>query len=343
MRFIDAFLLVVMLESGRIILRPVHALLALSSRYRYRARVAYDGTNFQGFQIQQGSKRRTVQGEVEQVLSQRLNEAVRVVATVCLRRVGVQTACLSRKSHSLHLIMSLCVNFADAGVHARGQAVHFDCNQDLSDHDLQQVQASVEKMLPTDVALWNLQPVPPPVTKAIKGRVMEKDWSVMYDSTHKLYSYRLSVGPAMDPLERHYRWHPDRVHHWFDETTFARLLSYYEGSHDFRAFASDVEKLEKRLGGPVDTTRTVYSVKITQEGGRGNLRIDFSLKGALYKQVRNMVGTALNVLQGRISEDYFRQLISNNGKFARHDNRSKPAPPQGLTLEHVYFSDDDSF
>ena len=80
MRFIDAFLLLVMLESGRIILRPVHALLALSSRYRYRARVAYDGTNFQGFQIQQGSKRRTVQGEVEQVLSQRLNEAVRVVA-----------------------------------------------------------------------------------------------------------------------------------------------------------------------------------------------------------------------------------------------------------------------
>lgn len=69
-----------------------------TQRHRYRARVAYDGTSFQGFQIQQGSNRRTVQEEVEQVLSQRLNQDVRVVAA---GRTGTLPACLS--------MLSMCV------------------------------------------------------------------------------------------------------------------------------------------------------------------------------------------------------------------------------------------
>ena len=287
--------------------RPLHSLV-----HRYRARLAYNGSGFQGFQVQPG--RRTVQEEVEKVLSQRLNEPIRVVGA----------------------------GRTDAGVHARGRAVHFDCTRPLSTNELASVQTSVEKMLPKDVALWNLQPVPPPITKTIKGNVMEKDWNVMFDSTHKLYSYRLNVSPTMDPLDRHYRWHPDRVQHWFDEQTFGRLLECYVGDHNFRAFASDIEKLERKLGGTVDTTRTVYSVKLVKESGQGNLRADFLLKGALYKQVRNLVGTALDVCQGRIDEDFFQQLIHNAGEFAREDNPAKPAPPQGLTLERVYFDEDDS-
>lgn len=277
--------------------------------------MAYDGTSFQGFQIQEGSKRRTVQGDIEQVLSKRLNEPIRVVGA----------------------------GRTDAGVHARGQAIHFDCQKDLSEQDIVLVQNSVEKMLPRDIALWNLQKAPPPLTKIINGVSMEKDWNVIYDSTKKLYAYRINVAPSMDPLERYHRWHPDRVHHWFVLETFERLLKCYEGSHDFRAFASDVEKLEKRLGGKVATIRTVYEVKIIQEYGNENLRVEFMLKGALYKQVRNLVGTALEVCQGRMEEDFFQRLIHNDGELTRDDNFAKPAPPQGLTLECVYFEDDDFF
>ena len=282
---------------------------------RYRARVAYEGTAFQGFQIQEGSSRRTVQADVEKVLSQRLNEPIRIVAA----------------------------GRTDAGVHARGQAVHFDCNQDLSESDLSSVQYSLEKMLPRDIALWNLQKVPPPIMKQINGELVQKEWNVMFDSTHKLYSYRINVSPTMHPLERHHRWHPDRVHRWFDRDQFTRLVNEYVGSHDFRAFASDVEKLEKRLGGKISTIRTVYSVEVIEESGEGNLRIDFLLKGALYKQVRNLVGTALQVCEGKIDQDLFQQLIHNQGDLSRDDNPAKPAPPHGLTLERVYFEDDEVF
>jgi len=290
---------------------PSHGL----ASHRYRARVAYEGTSFQGFQIQEGSTRRTVQGDIEQVLSQRLNEPIRVVGA----------------------------GRTDSGVHSRGQAIHFDCEQDLSEHELALVQNSIEKMLPKDVTLWNLQRAPPPLAKVINGVSTEKEWNVIYDSTSKLYSYRINVAPTMDPLERYHRWHPDRVHHWFEQEKFARLLKCYEGDHDFRAFASDVERLEKQMGGKLATIRTVYDVKIVKERGNGNLRIDFLLKGALYKQVRNLVGTALEVCQGRMDEDFFRGLVHNNGELTRDDNFAKPAPPEGLTLEHVFFQDDDSF
>ena len=301
--------------------------MAMCPKLRYRARVAYDGTEFHGFQIQEGSQkrqRRTVQGELEAVLSQRLNTTIRVVGA----------------------------GRTDAGVHARGQAIHFDVAGTAVTRmsNLPAVQRSIEKMLPPDICFWNLQPVPPPVLKTIHNQTMEMTFNVMYDSTYKWYSYRLNVSPTMHPLERKHRWHPDRVHQWFDLDRFARLMQSYVGTHDFRAFASGMDALERRLNTDrINTVRTVYSVEIIEEnqdnnGKHGNLRIDIKLKGALYKQVRNMVGSALYVCEGGMDEATFQRLIDNEGGLlSRDDNPSKPAPPQGLTLERVYFESGDDF
>ena len=83
--------------------------------------------------------------------------------------------------------------------------------------------------------------------------------------------------------------------------TLARVLKHFEGTHDFSAFATAVERTERKLQGhyrdiAVKTTRHVYSVDLVQEDAQwGFYRIDVCLQGALYKQVRNMVGTALVV------------------------------------------------
>ena len=85
--------------------------------------------------------------------------------------------------------------------------------------------------------------------------------------------------------------------------------------------------------------------------------------------VRNIVGTALDVCLGRnnLTEEQFKSMLSidaddrnnNTGgdnnttdddskqkkkikKAARQNNPSKPAPPQGLTLEWVYYDDEDA-
>ena len=329
-----------------------------TTQVRCRARVAYDGSRFAGFQYQyRPSKKyqpRTVQGELEQVLSRRLSvfgdqgDTFRVVAA----------------------------GRTDAGVHARGQAIHFDVLVDTSrrplipkewlDEELPKVQKSLESMLPRDLVLYNLQVAPDPLVKCIGGQMMEMDWNVMYDATLKWYSYRLHVGPVMSPLERHSRWHPDKAQEWFNEDRFRRLLECFQGRHDFRAFAGRMERLEEsrrqleevKNGNRttnvtlddgdclVDSFRTVRSIKFVPEypdenGATYFYRIDVWLEGALYKQVRNMVGSVVDVCRGRITEKHFQNLLNaslpNNG---RADNKAKPAPPQGLTLEHVYFEND---
>lgn len=308
-------------------------------RNRYRARVAYDGSGFVGFQIQ--SKGRTIQGELEKVLSQRFNSQVKVVGA----------------------------GRTDAGVHARGQAFHFDISSDRSltkevqSQELQQsldttdsdesqfcscLQTSLNSMLPQDLRVWNISKCPPPetFTKFLpdgKTSIRTYNWHVIYNAKKKLYVYRISMGPqsvSTDPLQRYTRVYVDGD---IDSEYLRKILKHYEGTHDFRAFAGAIEANQRKDGiEHKNTVRTVHKVTLIDEGG-GDYRIDILLKGALYKMVRNMVGTALDVAKGRVKEELMLQMLHHEHgteQFVRKDNKCKPAPPEGLTLEKVYFDDD---
>ena len=87
---------------------------------RYRATLAYVGTFFHGWQIQENAAR-TVQAVVEAVLSRRLGEGLRVHAS----------------------------GRTDAGVHADGQVVHFD-GPEIAPEGLL---ADANRRLPWDVRL----------------------------------------------------------------------------------------------------------------------------------------------------------------------------------------------
>ena len=92
---------------------------------RYRARVEYDGTDFDGFQAQPG--RRTVQTELEAALA-RLADG---------RRVRVDAA-----------------GRTDAGVHATGQLIAFSFPGTLS---LTRLSRGLDALLPGDVAIHALR------------------------------------------------------------------------------------------------------------------------------------------------------------------------------------------
>jgi len=74
-------------------------------------------------------------------------------------------------------------------------------------------------------------------------------------------------------------------------------------------------------------------------------RIDFFLDGALYKMVRNLVGTALDVCRDWLDEETFSDLLNRPSelKYTRKNNPCKPAPSVGLTLERVFYSDNIEF
>ena len=91
---------------------------------RYRATLAYDGANYQGFQ-RQASGIPTIQGTVENAL---------------LRTTGQQTTVIG-------------AGRTDTGVHARGQVIAFDVEWK---HDDGVLLRAVNALLPDDIALQNI-------------------------------------------------------------------------------------------------------------------------------------------------------------------------------------------
>lgn len=91
---------------------------------RFKMIVSYDGTGFHGFQKQ--NDLRTVQGEIEKVLSKVLKQTIEVYAS----------------------------GRTDTHVHAIGQVLHFDTNVNITSEGLKKV---VNKMLPKDVYIKDVE------------------------------------------------------------------------------------------------------------------------------------------------------------------------------------------
>ena len=72
--------------------------------FRYQIILEYDGSNFAGWQFQKNAK--SIQNEVEKVLSKILKEKIKVIGS----------------------------GRTDAGVHSTNQSAHFDCKKILSDN-----------------------------------------------------------------------------------------------------------------------------------------------------------------------------------------------------------------
>jgi tRNA pseudouridine38-40 synthase len=92
---------------------------------RYKAIIAYDGTNFNGFQSQPDG--RTVQGEVEKTL---------------------------RKMNNGKTITIFGSGRTDAGVHASGQVIHFDYPQT---RDLEKMRFALDTQTPEDIAVKQVE------------------------------------------------------------------------------------------------------------------------------------------------------------------------------------------
>lgn len=93
---------------------------------RYKITIAYDGTNYAGWQVQ--PRRDTVQAEVERVLRHLTGKKIRI-------------------HHS---------GRTDAGVHAKGQVAHFDLDQPI---DPSKFQYSINSLMNPDVRIMKVQKV----------------------------------------------------------------------------------------------------------------------------------------------------------------------------------------
>jgi tRNA pseudouridine38-40 synthase len=196
----------------------------------------------------------------------------------------------------------------DAGVHARGQVAHFTCTESLA---LSSLQASLNGLLPKDIRILEIAEASP-------------SFHARYSAKGKIYHYDLHLHPIADPFSKEYRYH---VPHPVDLTLLEQAASQCIGTHDFTSFSHEAH-LGSAAKNPIRTLHRLTLSPIPQ-----GLRLEFEGDGFLYKMVRNLVGTLLDISCGKISIDELSKI------FAARDRRKagRTAPPHALFLTEVKY------
>lgn len=193
----------------------------------------------------------------------------------------------------------------DAGVHAEGMVAVFKTDREIP---LTAFSDGLNSHLPPDIAVRDAEEAPP-------------EFDPRRDAKGKHYRYTILNTPRRSPLCRLYAWH---LKGSLDIAAMRKAAMLLVGEKDFAAFRTS--------GCAARTTvRNVFSVDITSEGEL--ILIDVKGSGFLRNMVRIMVGTLVEVGQGKIPMAAIPVLF--NGK--KEATAGMTAPPQGLSLVEVYY------
>ena len=233
----------------------------------------YDGGPFHGWQTQPGGG--TVQDAVEVALAAIAGEPVSAV----------------------------CAGRTDAGVHARGQVVHFDTRVERPGPAWVR---GVNSHLPSQIAVqWSC--------------AVADGFHARFSATGRSYDYFLLNRPVRSALEaRGMGWY----HAPLDHVAMRAAAACLVGEHDFSAFRSS----ECQAKSPV---RKVNRIEISRFGDV--VQFTFHANAFLHHMVRNIVGSLIEVGKGRGRPEWLGRVLESR-------SRALAAPtfaPHGLYLTAV--------
>lgn len=204
-----------------------------------------------------------------------------------------------------HAVTVIGAARTDAGVHAYGQVVNFTAHGRIP---TAHIPRAVNSLLPDDIAVWQAAEVP-------------ASFHARYDARGKRYEYHIWQDRYKDPFRRALAWHMPAP---LNVTAMAQALTALQGRHDFSAFRASG-------GAPVQPVRTIFQAVCQREGAL--LVFRFAGDGFLYHMVRNIVGTVVEIGQGRRPVTAIQQILA-----ARDRNLAGPtAPAAGLFLREVWY------
>jgi len=200
----------------------------------------------------------------------------------------------------------------DAGVHATGQVVAFDT---AWRHGLDDLQRALNAVLPADIAVQETR-------EAVPG------FHPRYDARSRCYRYTLYNAPVRYPLARRYSLYVAAL---LDVAAMQQAAQALVGEHDFATF-----------GQPPQGEITVRRVLAAEWSGeisfgcaqdRPWLTFDIEANAFLYRMVRSIVGTLLQVGQGKMDAEEFVAVLASCDR-----SRAGPtAHPHGLCLVEVRY------
>jgi tRNA pseudouridine38-40 synthase len=204
----------------------------------------------------------------------------------------------------------------DAGVHALGQVASFKLTSTIAEPDLFR---ALNAKLPEDVRVL-----------AVEGAAA--GFNARFSARSKVYRYRISNTRVMSPFQRRFAWHISRR---LDLAAMRDASRALIGEHDFSSFQAQGAKVRGRkaekTGGSVRTiTRSDWTEDPAAGGGR-LLTYEVAGTGFLKYMVRTIVGTLVEVGDGRRPPGSMRDLLTSRNRAAA----GPTAPPLGLYLVRV--------
>jgi tRNA pseudouridine38-40 synthase len=192
----------------------------------------------------------------------------------------------------------------DAGVHATGQVVHID----------------LARAWPAEVVMkaLNAHLVPEPIA-VLEASLAPDDFHSRFSAVGRHYLYRILNRPAPAALERGRVWH---LKGRLDAGAMDQAAKALVGRHDFTTFRDAA----CQAASPV---KTLDSARVWRDGEE--LRLAFSARSFLHRQVRSMVGSLAQVGLGRWSVGDLATALAARDRAAC----GPVAPAAGLYLVSV--------
>ena len=254
----------------------IHHLPLIIIFMRYRLIIAYDGTNYCGWQRQENGP--SIQSELEKAAQPLTGQ------------------------EQYYMYAS---GRTDAGVHARGQVIHFDMERDMGPTRLRR---ALNAALPRDIQVLSAETVP-------------ADFHARFSTTGKEYRYFIWNKEVMLPDKRLYATH---VRKPMNLDAVRQAAQLFVGRHDYTAFSASAKY-------DAEPMRDVFAVDVVEE----NDMIEFRVKGAgfLYKMVRSISGFLIAVGTGKEPPEAVTEIFESKVRTSRVES----APACGLFLWDVWY------
>ena len=193
----------------------------------------------------------------------------------------------------------------DAGVHALGQVASFHLKNAIPADNLRK---AMNRLLPDAI-------------RVLQAEEADTDFHPRRCAVSKTYEYRILRGEVCPPFSSRYVYHHPYP---LNEEAMVQAANAFAGTRDFRSLAAAGEEKES-------TVRTIFSSELEKGGDFLTYRVRGD--GFLYRMVRNIVGTLLEVGRGNLAADDIGRILA-----AKQRSQAGPTvPARGLFLLEVEF------
>lgn len=204
-------------------------------------------------------------------------------------------------------IVTVGASRTDAGVHALGQTAHFD---DSGKFDLTRYKHALNSILPDDIGIVSVEAVDP-------------NFHARFDPVKKWYRYYIYKGDLKPVLQLRTSV---AVAYSLNIEKMKEAAFMLEGKHDFTSFKTVTDQNLDQ-----GAERTLFRCEVHKDGEM--ILFDIEGDGFLYKMVRALVGTLIEVGRGKEKPGWVKSVLEAQDRQKAGPNM----PPQGLFLMEVFY------